>query len=58
MAWVYDLRRTGENEVYLLTDPWRENAAIWRLDIFTEEKIKIRDFPDYLMEEYTDKVEW
>jgi hypothetical protein len=58
LQWVYDVRHTGENEVQLLTDPWKENAAVWRFDILTEEKNKIRDFPDYLTKEYTDKVEW
>ncbi|HTF82663.1 MAG TPA: hypothetical protein VL947_13095 [Cytophagales bacterium] len=54
---IYDIRQVGESEIEILTDPWAENAAIWRYNIITEHKTKIRDFPDYKEKEYTQEVQ-
>jgi hypothetical protein len=58
LNWIHRIRQTGETQIQMLTDPWEENASIWSYDIYMEEKIKIRDFPDYRLKEYTEDIEW
>ncbi len=58
LRWIHDFKRIGETEVSILTDPWKEDSALWQFDVYTEEKIKIRDFPDYQLKAYTKDVEW
>jgi len=58
LTWIHNIRTVGPNEVEILTDPWSVHSAVWRFDIFTEEKIKIKDFPDYRDKEYTDNINW
>jgi hypothetical protein len=55
---VFDIKQVGSDEVEILTDPWSENSAIWSFRIDTLEKIKMRDFAEYIDKEYTDKIEW
>lgn len=55
---VYDLRQTDENKTQLLLDPWADHAAVWEFDVITKGKNKIKDFPDYRDNSYTDKVAW
>lgn len=33
-------------------------SAIWQLDTYTLDLMKIRDFPDYRDQQYTDTIEW
>ena len=47
LNWVFDIRQIGDDEVEILTDPWKENAAIWKFNIITENKEKIRNFDEY-----------
>jgi hypothetical protein len=56
LRWIHDFKRIGETEVSILTDTWKEDSAIWQFDLYTEKKIKIRDFPDYQFKEYTEDV--
>jgi hypothetical protein len=59
LAWIHDVRQVAKNEVEILTDPWREGSAVWLYSVMTEDKTKIRDFPDYYnSKEYTDDVRW
>jgi hypothetical protein len=58
LIWIHDIRQVEDDEVEVLTDPLGENSAIWRFNIQTEEKVKIRDFADYQGREYTDSIEW
>ena len=58
LVWIHDIRQLGDDVVEILTDPWAEHPAIWKFDIQSEEKVKIRDFYEYRGKEYTDYVEW
>lgn len=55
---VHNMRQTGENEVEILTDPWSNHSAIWKFDIMTESKLKIRNFNEYTRKEYAENVIW
>ena len=58
LIWIHDIRQTGDFEVEILTDPWADYSAIWKFDILSEKKYKVRNFPDYGEKEYTDDVIW
>jgi hypothetical protein len=58
LIWIHDIREVEDDEVEILTDPWGENPAIWKFNIQTEEKVKVRDFEDYKGKEYSESVEW
>lgn len=58
LKWIHRIRQTGETQFQMLTDPWEEKSSVWSYDIYTEEKIKIRNFPDYRLREYTEYIEW
>jgi hypothetical protein len=58
IQWIHDIRQVGKNDVEILTDPWRDESAIWSFNIMTEMKVKVRDFQDYKAKEYTDNVIW
>lgn len=58
LRWVCEMRVKNENIVELLIAPWSKRAAIWELDIESLKFSKIRNFPDYLETEYTDKIDW
>lgn len=58
LIWIHDIRQVEDDEVEILTDPWGEKPAIWRLNIQTEEKVKVRDFEDYIGKEYREFVVW
>lgn len=58
LRWIHDLRQVGDYEVEILIDPWSSQSAIWRLDIKSLSKSKMRDFKDYEDKEYTEKVIW
>ena len=48
---AFDMRQTGETQVQILTDPWKDDSAIWLFIIFNDRKNKIMDFPDYKFKE-------
>lgn len=54
----FELRVEDEQTVSILTDPWSDTSAIWQLQIGTFELIKMRDFPNYINQEYTEHVSW
>ncbi|MBO9728541.1 MAG: hypothetical protein J7623_07890 [Chitinophaga sp.] len=56
--YVFALRQTGPVSMQILTDPWREDAAIWELNVATLDIRKVRPFPDYIDQAYTDDVNW
>ncbi|MFD2564787.1 hypothetical protein [Aquimarina rubra] len=58
LKWTHSMRQTGENEVEILTDPWSDHSAIWKFNIITESKLKIRDFNEYIGKVYTENVIW
>ena len=58
LIWIHDIRQVEDDVVEILTDPWGEQPAIWKFDVLSEQKVKIRDFEDYKEKEYTDLVEW
>ncbi|RZK15977.1 MAG: hypothetical protein EOO56_21535 [Hymenobacter sp.] len=58
LRWGHALRMAGPTHVEILTDPWGAQAAIWLLSPLTCSFIKLRDFPDYREQEYTDQVIW
>ena len=55
---VHGIRQVRENEVEILTDPWRDDSAIWLFDVMSENRIKIRDFQDCKLKEYTEDIKW
>ena len=52
------MRQVATYEIEILIDPWFEEAAIWRLNLQTLQKTKIRDFNDYRELPYQDHVKW
>jgi len=58
LTWIHAIRQTGDDEVEILTDPWSEHPAIWKLNVMTEQREKIRDFNDYKDKAYTGVVIW
>lgn len=58
LEWIYQLRQINDLELGILTDPWGEFPAIWKLNRVTCEVVKSRDFPDYKNKSYTDVVDW
>jgi len=55
---LHDLRQIDKTIVEILIDPWSEHSAIWRYNITTGEQKKIRDFPDYREQPFTEDVIW
>lgn len=43
LFWITDMRQTGDDEIEILTDPWGEHPAIWKLDVMTGARSKLRD---------------
>jgi hypothetical protein len=55
-AWVCKARQTAPYEVELLIDPWSEKGSVWRLNIDSLEKHKLKDF--HLYDERLEEVNW
>jgi hypothetical protein len=51
IMWVIEARQTSICEVELLVDPWSDGGSIWKLNIDTLEKHKIKKFT--IVGEYT-----
>ena len=56
ISWVIKMRLTSGTEIELLIDPWSNNGSIWRLNIETLKKEKIKDF--YIEGENTEDIIW
>jgi hypothetical protein len=54
--WIIKARQTGPHEVELLIDPNSDKGSIWRLNIKTLERHKLRDF--MADEGYPEEVNW
>ncbi|WP_423737151.1 hypothetical protein [Chitinophaga caseinilytica] len=55
---VYDMRQSGPESLLILEDPWMEDAAIWEFNVRTALLEKVRPFPDYARQPYTENVIW
>jgi hypothetical protein len=55
---VHDLRYISGTQLLLLLDPWSVHASIWKIDVLTMSLQKVRDFPDYHEQEYTESISW
>lgn len=58
IKWVDSLRVNTSNDIEVLTDPWSDNSAIWKVSTDTFEAIKIKKFEDYKGLKYTENVVW
>lgn len=58
IKWIHEVRRSNDDEFEILIDPWSKNSAIWKFDIKTFSKYKIRDFVDYKDKPYTKDIKW
>lgn len=58
LQWVYAVRLVDPDVLELLTDPWGEHPAIWRLAPLTGTYWKVIDFLRYQQQPYTDHVSW
>jgi hypothetical protein len=58
LQWIHAVRLVNPDLLELLTDPWGEHPAIWRLAPLTGTYWKISDFLTYQQEPYTDHVRW
>ncbi len=58
LQWIHGIRQTGDKQIEILIDPWSENSAIWKFELNSAQKTKIRDFDDYKKQAYTGTVIW
>lgn len=58
VQWVHAVRLVVPDVLELLTDPWGEHPAIWRLSPLTGTYWKVTDFLHYQQQPYTDHVSW
>jgi len=56
ICWISKIRQTGLNEVELLIDPWADNGGVWKLNVDTFERQKLRDFK--VDSEYSEDFDW
>jgi len=55
---THDIRQIHSSILLILTDPWSEKSAIWKLDIESMNITKQKDFTDYYDKEYTKNIIW
>lgn len=55
---IHGLKLVDKDQVEILTDPWSEKSAIWRLDIRNNALVWLRDFPDYREQPHTEHIVW
>jgi hypothetical protein len=55
---VYSLREINTFVYHILTDPWKEDAAIWKLDLTLNKVEKLSNFTAYFNEAYTEDIIW
>lgn len=58
LQWIHDIRQTGDKQIEILIDPWSEKSAIWKFELDSSQKTKIRDFDDYKKRPYKEVVAW
>ncbi|MEL1246393.1 hypothetical protein AAEO56_19120 [Flavobacterium sp. DGU11] len=58
LRWVTKMRQADNKTIQLLTDPWSDNPAIWKLDVYTLKTSKISEFNHMKNQPYTDRFEW
>ena len=58
LMWAHEMRQTGDDEIEILIDPWSEKSAIWKFNLKTFSKSKVRDFKDYYDKPFEEKVNW
>ncbi len=58
MIWIHDMRQISDDEIEILTDPWSDNSAVWKLNVRTFVKRKIKKFDKYRNSPYQEKIEW
>jgi len=61
---IYALKIIDDYTIQILTDPWTEQSAIWKLEIDLTRLTrptslsKIKDFKEYVDKEYTEQIVW
>jgi hypothetical protein len=55
---IYDMRQTDDDEAEILTDPWSDEAGIWRIDVKTMEVSFVRKFDDYKGQKFIEQIDW
>ncbi|TPE46417.1 hypothetical protein [Pontibacter mangrovi] len=55
---IHSLRIENADTIEVLIDPWSSKSAVWKVNVNTLEKSKIRDFREYRDKPYTEKVHW
>lgn len=56
--WIHAMRMKDENTVEILTDPWMKFSAVWQLNLYSIELVKIKPFQKYYRKPYFENVEW
>lgn len=55
---IHSIRLLNGETIEILTDPWAETSAVWKLNLITFELTKVADFEKYQGKEYSENVEW
>lgn len=58
LIWIHDMRQVGDEEIEILTDPRLDNSAVWKLNLRTLAKRKIKNFEEHRDKPYQEKIEW
>ena len=58
LMWVHEMRQIGDNEIEILIDPWSKKSAVWKFNLQTFSKTKVRDFKSYCDRPFEEKVNW
>ena len=55
---IHSIRLKNADTIEVLIDPWSAKSSVWKLNVKTLEKSKIRDFFEYRDKPYTEEVNW
>jgi hypothetical protein len=55
---AHEMRQHNDETLHILTDPWSTDSAIWEFNVTNQQFNKIRDFKDYIDQEFTEEVNW
>lgn len=58
LADIHSIRIENADTIEVLIDPWSTKSAVWKLNVKTLEKSKIRDFFEYRDKPFTEEVNW
>ncbi|WP_076665533.1 hypothetical protein [Pontibacter indicus] len=58
LADIHSIRLEKADTLKVLIDPWSTRSAVWKVNVKTLEKSKIRDFSEYRDKPYTEEVKW